>query len=267
MTNSEIPNGQEVDTVALAAKHISRESQLARTLVELADTLVADFDIVELLTLLTGRCVEVLGVAAAGIMLLGPDGDLRVLASSSETMRMLELFEIQTSEGPCLDAYRNGRTAAIGDLAESDGGWPSFSKEALASGFRSVQAIPMRLRGSVLGALNLFHTVPGLMPELDVEIAQAFADVATIAILQQRASLEAQVLNEQLAVALNSRIAIEQAKGILAERMNCDMEQSFAFLRNHARRSNQALSALAEAVVSGKVDLKSFGSKPIEKRV
>jgi ANTAR domain len=125
----------------------------------------------------------------------------------------------------------------------------------------------MRLRGSVIGALNLFHTIPGLMPEADIEIAQAFADVATIAILQQRASLEAQVLNEQLATALNSRIAIEQAKGILAERMNCGMEESFAYLRNHARRSNQRLIVVADGVINGTIDLAEFVSNPSSPQV
>ncbi len=262
MTTSDGQNDQETSVSVLTKKTISRESRLARTLVELADTLVADFDVVELLTLLTSRCVEVLGIEAAGIMLLGPDGELRVMASSSDTMRILELFEIQSSEGPCLDSYREGRTVAVADLSLSNGGWPRFTAEAFAAGFRSVQAIPMRLRGSVIGALNLFDTVPGLMPDADVEIAQAFADVATIAILQQRATLEAQVLNEQLATALNSRIAIEQAKGILAERMNCGMEEAFAYLRNHARRSNRRLIAVAEDVIKGKIDLTEFAMIP-----
>jgi GAF domain-containing protein len=138
MTISDVSNDEGVAAVAKSdrtEKTISRESRLARTLVELADTLVADFDVIELLTLLTSRCVEVLGIKAAGIMLLGPDGDLRVMASSSDTMRILELFEIQSSEGPCLDAFRNSRTAAVADLSLSNGGWPRFSAEASPQGF------------------------------------------------------------------------------------------------------------------------------------
>jgi GAF domain-containing protein len=165
-----------------------REAMLAKTFVELADTLVADFDVVELLTLLAYRCVDVLDVDAAGLMLVAPDGDLRVMASSSETMRVLELFELQTKEGPCLDCYRTGQPVVNQDLATVDGRWPQFAAKALATGFHSVHALPMRLRGTVLGALNLFHVEAGAMRLTDIESAQALADVATIAILQHRAT-------------------------------------------------------------------------------
>src|SRR5687768_15430506 len=161
-----------------------REAVLARTLVELADTLVADFDVVELLTLLADRCVDVLDVDAAGLMLVAPDGNLRVMASSSEAMRMLELFELQAQEGPCLDCYKTGSPVVNQDLETVDGRWPRFAAEALAAGFHSVHALPMRLRGTVIGALNLFHVSTGVMREADVAAAQALADVATIAILQ-----------------------------------------------------------------------------------
>ena len=190
-----------------------RESLLARTLVELADTLVADFDVVELLTLLAGRCVDVLGVGAAGLMLVAPDGDLRVVASSSEAMRVLELFELQAKEGPCLDCYRSGKPVVQPGPGPGQRALAPVRPEALAAGFRSVHALPMRLRGNVIGALNLFRVEAGEMQRADVEAAQALADVATIAILQHRATLEAQVLNQQLQHALNSRIVIEQAKG------------------------------------------------------
>ena len=192
---------------------MARQTLFVRTLVELADTLVADFDVVELLTRLADRCVDVLDVGAAGLMLAGPDGDLRVMASSSEAMRVLELFELQAKEGPCLDCYRSGKPVVNQDLATVNGRWPRFAPEALAAGFRSVHALPMRLRGTVIGALNLFHVEAGEMQSADVEAAQALADVATIAILQHRATLEAQVVNQQLQNALNSRIVIEQAKG------------------------------------------------------
>ena len=227
-----------------------REALLARTLVELADTLVADFDVVELLTLLTARCVDVLGVAAAGLMLVAPDGDLRVMASSSEAMRLLELFELQSREGPCLDCYRRGEPVTGQDLTTANGRWPRFAPRALAAGFRSVHALPMRLRGTVIGALNLFHLAPGEMGGSDVEAAQALADVATIAILQHRATLEAQVVNQQLQHALNSRIIIEQAKGIVAEREGLNMEQAFSALRKYARDHNLRLVAVAEAVIA-----------------
>src|SRR5450755_2404368 len=165
-----------------------REALLARTFVELADTLVDDFDVVELLTLLADRCVDVLDVAAAGLMLAAPDGELRVMASSSEAMRVLELFELQAQEGPCLDCHRTGQPVLNQDLATVNGRWPRFAAEALAAGFRSVHAFPLRLRGTVIGALNLFQLAAGAMREADVDAAQALADVATIAILSHRAA-------------------------------------------------------------------------------
>lgn len=230
---------------------MTRESLLARTLVELADTLVDDFDVVDLLTVLADRCVEILDVQAAGIMLAGPDGQLKVVASSSEAMRLLELFEIQAQEGPCLDSYRTGDGVVNQDLLSTNGRWPRFAPEAVAAGFHSAHALPMRLRGSVIGALNLFRSGAGEMGPSDVEVAQAFADVATIAILQHRAALEAQVLNQQLTHALNSRVMLEQAKGMVAERLNLDMEQAFTTLRNHARNHNLRLGHIAESVIAG----------------
>lgn len=228
-----------------------REALLARTLVNLADTLVDDFDVVDLLTHLAHSCVDVLDVDAAGIMLAAPDGTLRVMASSSEAMRVLELFEIQAQEGPSLDAHRTTSPVVNQDLAAVNGRWPRFAAEALSAGFRSVHALPMRLRGTTIGALNLFRSGPGEMGPADIEIAQAFADVATIAILQHRAALEAQVLNEQLTHALSSRVVIEQAKGMVAERLDLDMEQSFTALRNHARNHNLRLAEVANAIIGG----------------
>jgi GAF domain-containing protein len=230
---------------------MAKQTMFTRALVELADTLVADFDVIELLTRLADRCVEVLHVGAAGLMLAGADGELRVMASSSEAMRVLELFELQSEEGPCLDCYRSGKPIMSKNLAIANSRWPRFAAEALASGFRSVQALPLHLRGTVLGALNLFHAEVGEMHSTDVEAAQALADVATIAILQHRATLEAQVVNQQLQNALNSRVVIEQAKGMVAERQDLNMEQAFSALRNHARNHNLRLADVAQAVISG----------------
>ena len=230
---------------------MERETLLARTFVELADTLVADFDVVELLMLLTDRCIEVLNVSAAGIMLVAPGGELRVMASSSEAMRVLELFELQAQEGPCLDCFGSGLPVVNQDLAAANGRWPHFAPEALGAGFHSVHALPMRLRGTVIGALNLFHVEPGEMREADVDAAQALADVATIAILQHRATSEAQVVNEQLHHALNSRVVIEQAKGMVAEREGLNMEEAFAKLRAHARNHNLRLVDVAHEVIAG----------------
>ena len=230
---------------------MTREAVLARTLVELADTLVDDFDVVDLLTRLANSCVEILDVDAAGIMLATADGQLRVMASSSEAMRVLELFEVQAQQGPCLDCHRTGRPVVNQDLTVVDGLWPNFAPEALAAGFGSVHALPLRLRGAVIGALNLFRAGSGEMGPADIEIAQAFADVATIAVLQHRAALQAQIVNDQLSHALNSRIIVEQAKGMVAERLDLDMEGSFSLLRRHARRHNLRLADVAEGVIAG----------------
>lgn len=231
---------------------------LARTFVELADSLVADFDVVDLMTLLADRCVDVLDVDDAGLMLASADGDLRVLASSSEAMRVLELFEIQTDEGPCVDCYRTGRQIVNQKLDEESTRWPRFGPKAVKAGFRSVHALPMRLRNQTIGALNLYRCDEGQMRESDIMAAQALADVATIAILQHRAVQDAQVLNEQLTNALNTRIVIEQAKGVVAERADIDMEQAFSRLRGHARNHNLRLTEVAHAIADKSLSVDSL---------
>jgi GAF domain-containing protein len=238
----------------------SKETLLARTFVDIVDTLVDDFDVVDLLTLLADRCVEVLDVAAAGLMLVAPEGDLRVVASSSEAARLVELFEVQSDEGPCVDAFRTGAPVVNQDLALIDGRWPHFAPVAIDAGFRSVHALPMRLRGAIIGALNLFRADEGDMEEPDILAAQALADVATIAILHHRASSEVQIVNEQLTLALNSRIVIEQAKGVVAERLGLDMEHAFLRLRNHARNHNLRLVDAARDVVEGHLNPETFDS-------
>jgi len=237
-----------------------REALLARTLVELADSLVDDFDVVDLLTLLADRCVEVVDAAAAGLMLASPDGDLRVLASSSDAMRVLEVFEAQADEGPCIDCYRSGQPVVNLKLDEKDSRWPRFSPKAVEAGFRSAHALPMRLRGVSIGALNLFRVDEGEMDAADVVAAQALADVATITILQHRAACDAQVLNEQLTQALNTRIVIEQAKGVVAERAELDMEQAFTRLRRYARNHNLRLTDVAHAVSTKTLPVASLDS-------
>ena len=195
-----------------------REALLARTLVDLAHSLVGDFDVVELLTLLTHRCVEVLDVAAAGLMLVDPEGVLRVVASSSDELHLVALFEVQSEEGPGPDCYRSGEPAHEQKLDADNGRWPRFGPLALEAGFRSVHALPLRLRGLTAGALNLFRSEEGPLGNADVVAAQALADVATMAILQHCAPPRADILREQLNRELDSRSVIQQASGILAER-------------------------------------------------
>jgi GAF domain-containing protein len=224
---------------------------LIRTLVELADNLVDDFDVVDVLTLLTDRCVEVLDVAATGVMLAAPSGALQVVASSSEAMRVLELFELQAEQGPCVDCYATGGPVVNVNLTATDTRWSSFAAQAVAAGFQSVHALPLRLRGRTIGALNMFRTDQGTLDASDVSAAQGLADIATIAIIQHQVAVDAQTLNLQLSQALNSRIVIEQAKGKISQAANTDMDRAFQRLRAHARNRNIRLSQLAADIAEG----------------
>jgi transcriptional regulator with GAF, ATPase, and Fis domain len=223
---------------------------LADVFVEMADTLVDDFDLIDFLHVLTERCVQLLDVSAAGLLLTDGQDKLQVVAASSERTRLLELFQLQTDEGPCLDCFRSGTAVSVTDLHITQR-WPRFSSAAAEVGFASVHALPMRLRTEVIGALNLFDTVPGTLDEDKVRIGQALADVATIGLLQQRAIHRRDVVTEQLQNALNSRVLIEQAKGLLAERLHLSVAEAFALLRDAARGSNRRLSDLAQAIVDG----------------
>ena len=238
---------------------MAREILIARTFVEMADSLVEDFDVVDLLTVLADRCVEVFDVAAAGLMLASADGELRVLASSSEAMRVLELFEVQADEGPCIDCYRSGKPIVNAAL-DDDSRWPRFGPKALKGGFRSVHALPMRLRGHTIGALNMFRVDEGQLSDADAVGAQALTDVATIAILAHRAVRTEQMVNEQLTQALNTRIVIEQAKGVVAESADLDMEKAFVRLRRHARNHSLRLSDVAQAISTKSLPVASLDS-------
>jgi GAF domain-containing protein len=239
-----------------------KEALLVRTLVELADNLVDDFDVVDLLTLLSDRCVEALDVAAAGVMLAAPTGYLQVVASSSDAMRVLELFELQANEGPCLDCYRTGEPVVNAELSAVKDRWPRFAPQAIDGGFHSVHSLPMRLRGQTIGALNMFRTDIGALDETDVLAGQALADVATIAILQHRTAVDAQALHNQLNEALNSRIIIEQAKGKISEAAHLDMDQAFQRLRHHARKHNLRLAQLARHIADGTTTIASLDPLP-----
>jgi transcriptional regulator with GAF, ATPase, and Fis domain len=232
------------------------ERLVTEVFVELADTLVDDFDVVDFLHELTIRCAQLLEVAAAGVLLTDQRGGaLRVVAASTEQTRLLELLQSQTDQGPCPECFHTGRPVAVADLATATERWPRFVAEARQVGFASVHAVPMRLRTEIIGALNLFHTEPGTLREDTLRLAQALADIATIGLLQARAIRHREILAEQLQTALNSRIVIEQAKGVVAERRRLDMDQSFTLLRGTARASNRRLSDLAQAVVDGSEDL------------
>ena len=226
-----------------------REQELARTFVMLADSLVEDYDIVDLLDRLAAACVRLLGVTAAGLLLNDQQGSLAVVASSSEETRLLEIFQLQNDQGPCLDCVRTGTAVISGDLDADRGRWPLFASFALEAGFRSVAALPLRLREQTIGGLNLFDGRAVPVPPDDQQLAQALADVATIGILQQRTAHRSAMLNDHLQRALNSRVVVEQAKGVLAERNGMSMETAFDALRQYARDQNVKLTDLAVAIV------------------
>jgi len=229
----------------------SREQLLASTFVQLADTLVDDYDVVELLDVLVNACVDLLDVSAAGLLLKDQKGNLAVVASSSEESRLLEICQLQSDEGPCLDCVRAGSAVTSTDLESEADRWPVFVAAAVPAGFRSVVAVPMRLRAQTIGGLNLFSEAPGTMSDDDQRLAQALADVASIGILHQRSMHRSSLLAEQLQTALNSRVLVEQAKGVLAERNRIDMDTAFNALRRYARDHNRKLVDLARAVVRG----------------
>ncbi len=226
-----------------------REALLARTFVEMADTLVADFDVADLLGVLARRCVELLDITEAGLM-ISHDGEvLRIAGSSSETMRLLELFELQHDEGPCVDCYRAGVPIACHDLTTSQDRWPRFTPEAIRAGFSAVYAVPMRLRDMTIGSLNLLRSAPNPLDDADLGTAQALADMATISILQYRVASEARLLSEQLERALTSRVTIEQAKGVIAQATGLDVDTAFNVMRRYARDRNEHLTDVAAALV------------------
>ena len=239
---------------------MTREQRLATTFVDLADSLVEDFDVVDLMVLLTERCVELLDAAAAGLLLADGTGSLCLMAATSEALEMVELLQIQSDEGPCRDCFHSGAPVSARDLSEESGRWPRFAPVAAAEGFRAAHALPLRLRGQVLGALNLFRTEPVALSRTDLATAQAFADIATIAILQSRAVQDFQVLSDQLQSALHSRIAIEQAKGVIAQALGLDMGQAFTLLRRHTRAGGRLLAEVAQEVVEGTLSPQMLGS-------
>jgi len=227
---------------------VTRERDLAEAFVDAADTLVDDFDVIDFLHTLAERCVQLLDVDAAGLMLADYRGALHATAASTENARLLELFELQADAGPCVDCYRTGQAIVNADLHANQERWPKFAEAAQATGFVAVHALPLRLRTTTIGALNLFCAHPEPLSEDDARVGQALADVATIGILAQRNLHQADLLTGQLQNALTSRVIIEQAKGVLAERRQITVDQAFILMRGHARDTGRHLSDLAREV-------------------
>ncbi|MFD2419772.1 GAF and ANTAR domain-containing protein [Amycolatopsis pigmentata] len=233
----------------------SREVELAVAFTDIADTMVDDYDVVDLLHRVAAYCVRLLDVSAAGILLADGHGGLRLLASSNEKARLVELFQLQNEQdGPCLECYRTGQAVTAVGLSRWSSRWPGFADEALGQGFRTVHALPMRLREQTIGGLNLFRSEATSLSHGDLKLGQALADNATIAILQRRARARSETLIEQLQGALNSRITIEQAKGVLSSLGDIGVDEAFEKLHGFARHHNLLLTELARRVVMDSVE-------------
>ena len=238
-----------------------RERLLARAFVRLSDTLADEFDIVEFLQSLSADSVEIIGAEAASVMLANTRGELRLVASSEERMRLLELFEIQSAQGPCLDAFGSGR-AVQASGTESHVRWPVFAPRASEAGFHALCAVPMRAHADIIGSLNLFRGSDQLFSDAELEIARAMAQVATIALIQERAIRERSMLTEQLQAALRSRVVIEQAKGMLAEHLSTTVDEAFHLLNSYARDHNRRLTEVARDVVDRRIPHDALARRP-----
>ncbi|PVW06517.1 transcriptional regulator [Microbacterium sp. Gd 4-13] len=233
----------------------TREEHLLRTVAKLADSLVDDFDIVDLLQLLVDDCTDIFDATAAGILLAGPDRQLEVIASTSEHSELIGLLQVHVGEGPCVEAALTGDVVSVPDLRHVTDKWPRFAADAHRSGYASLYAIPMRLRDSVIGSLNLFRDRTGELNHADATAAKTLADIATISILQQRLTEESVMAQRQLQRALNSRVVIEQAKGYVSFSHDIDMDAAFRLLRMHARSTQSPISAVAAEVIAGRLKL------------
>jgi transcriptional regulator with GAF, ATPase, and Fis domain len=229
---------------------LRREQRITQVFIELADTLVDEFDVVDFLRTLAEVSVELLDVDAAGLMLADTNGVLQVMASSDEQVELLELFELQQNEGPCPECFTTGAPVVNVDLGQ----WPEFAAAAAAGGYATAHALPLRLRGQVIGALNLFRTSTEPLADEDIALGQALSDIATIGLLHERQLRGQQELAEHLQHALDSRILIEQAKGMLAERVGLSPANAFTAMRSYARGTGQRLGVVAQGVLEGSLD-------------
>jgi GAF domain-containing protein len=235
-----------------------RAAELAQAFAELAGALANGYDVVELLDHLIQHCVHLLAVDAAGLVLADASGALKVMAATTEQARFLEVLQLHADSGPCLDCYRTGQPVNVDDLMAERGRWPDVVDTVHRDGYRGVHAVPLRFQEQTLGAMNLFSIRPGSLGHVDHSIAQALAEVATVAIVSQRAIRQSSQVAEQLQTALDSRVIIEQAKGMLAHQGGLPMADAFAVLRRYARGNNERVSDCARAVVDSALTLASM---------
>jgi transcriptional regulator with GAF, ATPase, and Fis domain len=226
-----------------------RETRVLAAVVSLVDSLLDDFDVVDLLTQLTERCVDLLDVEAAGFLLADPLGQLRLLAATSEQARDIELFQLQADDGPCVQCYATGHPVSVADVRSDPSQWPRFAGAARDAGFAAVHAVPMRVAGKVLGALGLFGIRPGVLDDADLLVAQTLTHIACVAIIQEESPTPLTVL-PRLKAALASRVVIEQAKGFLRERLDVEVDVAFTLLRAYARSRREHLTDVAAQLMT-----------------
>jgi len=226
--------------------------KLTDVFVAVADTLVADFDIIEFLELVAEKAATISAASAAGIVLGDPTGRLQFVAASEQSVRLLEALAVQSESGPCQDCFHTGGPVVNTDLRDGEAHrrWPAFAALATSMGYQSVHALPLRHQGTAIGALTLLSVHAHPLEDADVRVVQAVADIATIGILQERSIRASGVLTEQLQYALVSRISIEQAKGILSRIHGISVDDAFTLLRSYARGAGLGLSAVATEVVN-----------------
>jgi GAF domain-containing protein len=234
---------------------MTRDAKLMSTFAALADTLVDDYDVVELLQTLVDACRDLLGSTAAGILLSDESGDLELIASTSEATRVVEVMKLAAQDGPCIECFRTGAAISVPSIARAPENWRAFRDSALSQGFASTEAIPLRLRDSSIGTLNLFGAEEGAPPTSDLIAARAFADVATIGILHERTLRRSELLASQLQGALRSRVVIEQAKGVVAFTRGVPIDEAFDVIRSYARDHRLPLSQVAAMLVRQELDL------------
>ena len=238
----------------------SRESRIATAFVAVADTLTTDFDVVDLLHTLVEKCTQILDTDAGGLMLVDETGQLQLMTSTSEGADFVEIMQLNADSGPCIDCFTTGMPVSVANIRESGSTWSAFQKAALQSGFNAAHATPLKLRGQVIGTMNLFSTSVGALGERDSAVAQALADVATIGILQERVVREGTILAEQLHSALDSRILIEQAKGMVAHSLSIDMDEAFAVIRAHSRRNNLTIRSVSQGISDHTLSVSSIAA-------
>ena len=239
----------------------ARERRISAAFVAVADTLTTDFDMVDLLHGLVEECTQILHTESGGLMLLDTNGELQLMTSTSEEAAFVEVMQLNASAGPCIECFSTGTAVSVPDIRKVGSEWAEFKRAALDNGFTSAHATPMKLRGQVIGTMNLFSTTRGALSERDAAVAQALTDVATIGILQERIVREVNTMSNQLHRALDSRVLVEQAKGMIAQSQSLDMDAAFAVIRAHARANGLTIREVAEGVCDRSIDMALAGRR------